>query len=82
MPKRTLQEILATLPEWEPSDDDEPTEPTEQDKTLKELDAVEAELHELERRLATLHDKRRALNAKLDAIPGARYVPTSPSYDP
>ncbi|RPF82499.1 MAG: hypothetical protein CBC65_000100 [Rhodothermaceae bacterium TMED105] len=74
--------VLAQIPEWESSDDDEDYEPTEADLKYRELRSVEARIEKLENELRQLKEQKRKLNDEIDNIPGARYTPTSPSYSP
>ena len=78
----SLAGALAQVPKWEPLSDDDDAEVTEASKAWSELHSVEAEIEDLQKQLVALVQKRNTINAKLNALPGARYEPTSPMYDP
>lgn len=81
MSKRSIDDVLAQLPEWEESSDEE-CEPTEEDLVAKGLNEVQAKIKQTEQQLAILVKERDLLLAKMDKIPGARYEPSSPTFSP
>ena len=78
MTKRCAEDDLVDLL----SDDESVHEPTEAELKWNELRRVEAEIRDMEVNLQLLKAKKQRIEEDLDAIPGARYVPTSPAYSP
>lgn len=78
-----MEEVLLQIPEWPGSESDsEEVEPTEVDLKHREIAVVEKQIAKLECEIQELRKKKRRLNEDLDNISGARYIPTSLSYDP
>lgn len=80
-PHRVGHGSVETKCSMESSDDDE-YQPTEVDLKYVELSQVAMQIDTLEKQLRELKERRRKLNEELDSIPGARYMPSSPSYSP
>tara|TARA_X000000368_G_scaffold373033_1_gene323725 strand:- start:697 stop:1128 length:432 start_codon:yes stop_codon:yes gene_type:complete len=62
--------------------DDDADDGDDADLVWTKLDRVQMKIAQTERKLAALVKEQDLLNAKLDKIPGARYVPSSPAYSP
>lgn len=83
MPKRSIDDILSEIPEWEPLSDDEdgPYEPTENDLLWDEYQTARKQLVDAEKLVQEMKEKVQKLWDQLEAN-DALYTPTSPQYTP
>lgn len=79
--KRTLEEIVAELPEFEFSDDDETAEEREETEIRAQLARARREIQVHREAVRAAEERCAELTKRLDVLCPA-YVPTSPAYSP